>query len=141
MSVNKCILVGRLGSDPEARYSQSGKAVTNFGLATNEYWTDKSTGEKKERTEWHRIVTFGKLAEICRDNLAKSRQVYVEGRLQTRSWNDNDGVKRYTTEIVAQTVRFLGSKPQSAPQETPQPQAADDAPPPSSSDGPSLQEE
>jgi len=108
-SVNKVILIGNLGADPETRYTQNGQPVTNFRIATSERFTSRS-GEPQERTEWHRIVTFGKLAETCRDYLAKGRQVYVEGRLQTRQWDDRDGNKRYTTEIVAQTVRFLGSR-------------------------------
>ncbi|MBW1808322.1 MAG: single-stranded DNA-binding protein [Deltaproteobacteria bacterium] len=107
--VNKAILIGNLGADPEARYTQGGQAVANFSLATSERWTGRD-GQQQERTEWHRIVTFGKLAETCRDYLSKGRQVYVEGRIQTRSWEDRDGKKRYTTEIVAQTVRFLGQR-------------------------------
>ena len=105
--INKAILVGNLGADPEARYTQSGSPVTNFRIATSEKWTSKD-GQPQERTEWHRIVTFGRLAEHCRDYLSKGRQVYVEGRIQTRQWEDRDGNKRYTTEIVAQTVQFLG---------------------------------
>jgi len=105
--INKAILIGNLGADPEARSTQSGSAVTNFRIATNEKWTGRD-GQPQERTEWHRIVTFGRLAEICRDYLSKGRQVYVEGRIQTRQWDDRDGNKRYTTEIVAQTVQFLG---------------------------------
>jgi single-strand DNA-binding protein len=107
MSVNKVILVGRLGQNPEVRYTPSGAAVANFSLATNEAWTDKS-GQKQERTEWHRIVVWGKLAELCNQYLSKGRQAYVEGRLQTREWNDKDGNKKYTTEVQAQTVQFLG---------------------------------
>ncbi len=104
--VNKVILVGRLGADPEIRYTQQGVGVTNFNIATSENWVDKS-GEKQERTEWHRIVVWGKMAETCSQYLAKGRQVFVEGRLQTRQWEDKDGQKRYTTEVVAQTVQFL----------------------------------
>jgi single-strand DNA-binding protein len=106
-SINKVILIGRLGKDPEMRFTPSGKAVTNFTLATNENWLDQS-GEKQERTEWHRIVTWGKLAENCAKLLAKGKQVYVEGRIQTRSWDDKDGNKRYTTEVVANTMQMLG---------------------------------
>jgi len=106
-SVNKVILVGNLGSDPEVKYTPSGAAVANFNIATNENWTSKD-GKKEERTEWHRIVVWNKLAELCGEYLAKGRTVYVEGRLQTREWNDKDGNKRYTTEIVAQTIQFLG---------------------------------
>ncbi|MBY0369141.1 single-stranded DNA-binding protein [bacterium] len=105
--VNKVILIGRLGSDPEVRYTSNGGAVANFNMATNESWMDKS-GQKQERTEWHRIVIWGKLAELCGQYLSKGRQAYVEGRLQTRDWADKEGVKRYTTEVVAQTVQFLG---------------------------------
>jgi single-strand DNA-binding protein len=105
-SVNKVILIGRLGKDPEMRFTPSGRAVTNFTLATNENWTDQS-GERQERTEWHRIVTWGKLAENSAKLLSKGKQVYIEGRLQTRQWDDRDGNKRYTTEIVANTMQIL----------------------------------
>jgi len=105
-SVNKVILIGRLGKDPEMRFTPSGKAVTNFTVATNENWTDQS-GERQERTEWHRIVTWGKLAENSAKLLSKGKQVYIEGRLQTRQWDDRDGNKRYTTEIVANTMQIL----------------------------------
>ena len=108
--INKAILVGRLGSDPEVRYTPSGVAVANFNIATSEEWKDKDSGEKKERTEWHRIVAWSKLGEICGEYLSKGRQVYVEGRIQTRSWEDRDGNKRYTTEIVASDVQFLGGR-------------------------------
>jgi len=108
MSVNKVLLIGRLGNNPEIRYTNTGTAVANFNLATSESWNDKS-GQKQERTEWHRVVVWGKLAELCEKYLAKGRQCFVEGRLQTRSWDDKDGNKRYTTEIVATTVQFLGS--------------------------------
>lgn len=104
--VNKVILVGRLGNDPEIRYTQQGVAVTNFNIATSETWVDKG-GQKQERTEWHRIVVWGKMAETCSQYLAKGRQVFVEGRLQTRQWEDKEGGKRYTTEVVASTVQFL----------------------------------
>ena len=107
--VNKAIVVGNLGIDPELRYTQSGAAVCNLRVATAESWTDKS-GEKQERTEWHNIVVFGRQAENCEKFLKKGRQVYVEGRLQTRSWEDKDGNTRYTTEIVANTVQFLGGR-------------------------------
>src|SRR5689334_11117910 len=109
MSVNKVILVGRLGQNPEVRYTPSGAAVANFSVATNESWTDKS-GQKQERTEWHKVVVWGKLAELCNQFLAKGRQVYLEGRLQTRQWQDKDGQTKYTTEIQAQTVQFLGGE-------------------------------
>jgi len=109
--INKAILVGRLGKDPEVRYTQDGTMVTTFNLATDENWKDKA-GEKNQRTEWHRIVTFGKLAEICGNYLVKGKLVYIEGRIQTRSWDDKDGVKRYTTEIVASDMKMLDSKGQ-----------------------------
>ncbi|HKY61798.1 MAG TPA: single-stranded DNA-binding protein [bacterium] len=106
-SVNKVILIGNLGSDPEVKYTPSGTAVANFNIATNESWLSKD-GKKEERTEWHKIVVWSKLAELCGEYLSKGRPVYIEGRLQTREWNDKDGNKRYTTEIVAQTIQFLG---------------------------------
>ncbi|MCP5039982.1 MAG: single-stranded DNA-binding protein [bacterium] len=106
-SINKVILIGNLGRDPELRYTQSGQAVANFTLATNENYTNRS-GEKVEQTEWHRIVVWGKTAELCAQYLAKGRPAYVEGRLQTRDWEDKEGVKRQTTEINAMTVQFLG---------------------------------
>ena len=106
--VNKVILVGRLGADPEVRYTNTGTAVANFNMATSSSYTDKS-GEKTEKTEWHRIVAFGKLGEICGEYLAKGKQVYIEGRLQTRDWEDRDGNKRKTTEIVAGTMQMLGA--------------------------------
>ncbi|GAB4411488.1 MAG: single-stranded DNA-binding protein SSB1 [Bacteriovoracaceae bacterium] len=108
MSVNKVILVGRLGQDPELKYTPSGSAVCNFSLATSETWADKG-GQKQERTEWHRVVVWGKLAELCNQYLAKGRQAYVEGSLRTRSWDDKSGQKRYTTEIMANTVQFLSA--------------------------------
>jgi single-strand DNA-binding protein len=108
-SVNKVILVGNLGRDPELRYIQSGQAVANFSVATNEKWKDKE-GNNQERTEWHRIIVWGKSAENCAQYLQKGRSVYVEGRLQTRDWEDKEGNKRTTTEIVAQTVQFIGGR-------------------------------
>jgi single-strand DNA-binding protein len=106
-SVNKVILIGNLGRDPEIRFTASGAPVCNFSLATNEQWKDKN-GQKQERTEWHRIVVWGKQAEICKEYLAKGRQVYVEGNLQTREWNDREGNKRTTTEIRAARIQLLG---------------------------------
>jgi single-strand DNA-binding protein len=108
-SVNKVILVGNLGRDPEIRYTQQGTAVANFTLATTNRFKNRS-GEMEERTEWHRIVAWDKLAEICGQYLAKGRQVYIEGRLQTREWEDKDGNKRSTTEVVAQTMQMLGRR-------------------------------
>lgn len=107
-SVNKAILIGNLGADPEIKYTPSGTAVANFSLATHEQWTNKD-GEKGERTEWHRIVAWGRLGEICGEYLKKGSPIYIEGRIQTRSWEDRDGNKRYTTEIVAQAMQMLGS--------------------------------
>ena len=108
-SVNKVILVGNLGRDPETRYMPDGGAVTNVSIATTESWKDKGSGEKQEKTEWHRVAFFGKLAEIAGEYLKKGSQIYVEGRLQTREW-EKDGVKRYTTEIIANSMQMLGSR-------------------------------
>ncbi len=105
-SINKVMLIGNLGSDPEVRYTQGGAAVANFNIATNEKWTNKQ-GEPQERTEWHKIVVWGRVAENCGKYLSKGRSVYVEGSIQTRDWEDKDGNKRYTTEINARTVQFL----------------------------------
>ena len=109
-SVNKVIIVGNLGRDPETRYMPNGDAVTNIAVATTESWKDKNSGEKKELTEWHRITFYRKLAEIAGQYLKKGSQVYVEGRLQTRKWTDKEGVERYTTEIIADTMQMLGSR-------------------------------
>ena len=108
--VNKVILIGNLGRDPEVRYSPSGSAVANVTLATSESWKDKYSGEKQEKTEWHRVVFFGRLAEIAGEYLKKGSQVFVEGRLQTRKWQDKEGKDRYTTEIVANEMQMLGSR-------------------------------
>ncbi|APV49801.1 single-stranded DNA-binding protein [Betaproteobacteria bacterium GR16-43] len=108
-SVNKVILVGNLGRDPETRYMPEGGAVTNISIATTDTWKDKTSGEKQEKTEWHRVAFFGRLAEIAGEYLKKGSQVYVEGRLQTREW-EKDGVKRYTTEIIADRMQMLGSR-------------------------------
>ncbi|MCL6392471.1 single-stranded DNA-binding protein [Pectobacterium atrosepticum] len=115
--VNKVILVGHLGQDPEIRYMPNGGAVANITLATSETWRDKQSGEQKEKTEWHRVVLFGKLAEVAGEYLRKGSQVYIEGSLQTRKWADQAGVERYTTEIVVNvggTMQMLGSRPNSA---------------------------
>jgi single-strand DNA-binding protein len=109
--VNKALLIGRLGADPEVRYTPDGTMVTNFRLATDLQWKDKN-GEKLQRTEWHRIVAYGKLAEICSNYLSKGKLIFIEGRIQTRSWEDKDGVKRSTTEIVAANMQMLDSKGQ-----------------------------
>lgn len=115
--VNKVILVGNLGQDPEVRYLPNGGAVANITLATSESWRDKQTGETKEKTEWHRVVLFGKLAEVAGEYLRKGSQVYIEGALQTRKWTDNAGVEKYTTEIVVNvggTMQMLGGKQDSS---------------------------
>jgi single-strand DNA-binding protein len=108
--INKVILIGNLGAEPEVRYMPSGQAVANVRLATNESWRDKETGENQERTEWHAVVFFGKLAEIVKEYLHKGSQVYVEGRIRTRKWQDRDGHDRYTTEIVANDMQMLGGR-------------------------------
>src|SRR3954462_10527318 len=105
----KTVLIGNLGADPEVRFTPGGQAVANFRIATSESWNDKS-GQKQERTEWHRIVVWGKLAELCGEYLAKGRQCFVEGRLQTREWTDKENKKNYTTEVVASNVVFLGGR-------------------------------
>jgi single-strand DNA-binding protein len=109
-SVNKVILIGHAGKDPEVRYTASGSAVANVAIATNEVWKDKQSSESQERTEWHTVVFYGRLAEIAGEYLRKGRQVYVEGRLQTRKWQDKNGQDRYTTEIVATEMKLLGSR-------------------------------
>jgi len=108
--INKVILVGNLGNDPEVRYSQSGSAMTTISIATSESWKDKATGEQKERTEWHRVKFFGKLAEIAGEYLKKGSQVYVEGRLRTDKYTDKNGVERYTTDVFADDMQMLGGK-------------------------------
>lgn len=133
--VNKVILIGNLGGDPEVRYTQSGAAVANFNIATQEVWV--KDGNKEERTEWHRIVAFGRLGEICGEYLSKGSKVYIEGRIQTRQWDDKDGNKRYTTEIVAREMKMLSPKNQQggqgsnlSPEEPPlaEPVMGDDVP-------------
>lgn len=109
MSLNKAMVIGNLGDDPEVRFTGSGQAVATLNIATNESWMDKQ-GQKQDRTEWHRVVVWGKQAEHCKEFLSKGRQVFVEGRIQTRDWQDKEGQKRYTTEIVAQRVQFLGGR-------------------------------
>lgn len=137
--VNKVILIGNLGAAPELRFTPSQQAVANFRIATNEKWTDKS-GQKQERTEWHRIVVWGKLAELCGQYLSKGRTVYVEGRLQTREWLDKEQRKNYTTEVVAQTVQFLDKKGDAPAAGVGAQSGADDfGPPPPDMDMPSPQ--
>jgi single-strand DNA-binding protein len=109
-SVNKVILIGNLGADPEIRRTQDGRPIANLRLATSESWKDKTSGEKKEATEWHRVAFFGRLAEIAGQYLKKGRQVYIEGALRTRKWQDKDGQDRYTTEVVASEMKMLGSR-------------------------------
>jgi single-strand DNA-binding protein len=106
--INKVILVGSLGNDPEVRYSAAGNAVANISIATNEQWTDKQSGQKNEKTEWHRVVLFNRLGEIAGEYLKKGSQVYIEGKLQTRKWQDQNGQDRYTTEVVANEMQMLG---------------------------------
>lgn len=141
--VNKVIIIGTCGQDPETRYLPNGNAVTNLSLATNESWKDKQTGQQQERTEWHRVVLFGKVAEIAGEYLRKGSQVYVEGKLQTREW-EKDGIKRYSTEIVVDMggqMQLLGGKPDGQPrqeqagrQPAPRPQQSQQAAPPDAFD-------
>lgn len=109
-SINKVILIGNLGRDPESRYAPSGDAICNLTLATTETWKDKTTGERREATEWHRVVFFGRLAEIAQQYLRKGSQIYVEGRLQTRKWQDQNGNDRYTTEVRGDEMKMLGRR-------------------------------
>lgn len=111
--VNQVILIGRLGKEPETRATQDGKTITNITLATSESWTDRNTGQKQERTEWHRVVFFGKLAEIAAEYLDKGKLCYIGGSLRTRKWQDNNGQDRYTTEVVAKDMQMLSGKGES----------------------------
>lgn len=118
--VNKCIILGNLGNDPEVKYTASGSAIANLTVATSESWNDKATGEKRESVEWHRVVLFGKLAEVAGEYLRKGSQVYIEGQLRTRKWTDNAGVEKYTTEIVVGmngVMQMIGGKQESKPQQ------------------------
>jgi single-strand DNA-binding protein len=133
-SVNKVILVGNLGRDPETRYLPSGEAVTNISIATTSSWKDKASGEKKEETEWHRVSAFGRLAEIMGEYLKKGSQVYIEGQLRTRKWQDKEGKDRYTTEIRADVMQMLGSRagagePRGEPRSEPAPKGEGGAKP------------
>ena len=131
--INKVILVGHLGNDPETRYMPSGGAVTNLRIATSESWKDKNTGDQQERTEWHNVAMFGRLAEISAEYLRKGSQVYIEGRLRTRKWEDRDGNDRWTTEVVANEMQMLGGRPGSgAPAKTGSESTSASAPIPSS---------
>lgn len=114
-SINKVILIGNLGKDPETRYMPNGDAVTNVTLATSESWFDKESGERQERTEWHRVVFYRKLAEIAGEYLTKGAPIYVEGKISTRKWTDKEGIERYATEIIAGELRMLGHKPRVEP--------------------------
>ena len=117
--VNKCIILGNLGNDPEVKYTASGSAIANLTVATSESWNDKATGEKREAVEWHRVVLFGKLAEVAGEYLRKGSQVYIEGQLRTRKWTDNSGVEKYTTEIVVGmngVMQMIGGKQEGKPQ-------------------------
>jgi len=126
--INKVIIVEHLGNDPEMRSMPNGEAVANISVATSEAWTDKNTGERREVTEWHRIVFYRKLAEICGQYLKKGAQVYIEGRLRTRKWQDQNGQDRYTTEIQGDVMQMLGTRPQSADgANNPQPMPQQDA--------------
>ena len=127
--VNKCTFIGNLGSDPETRYTNQGKAVCNFSIAISETWKDKDTGQRQERTEWIRIVAFGRLGEICGEYLKKGSKVYIEGAMRTRKWQDQSGQDRYTTEIVAEEMQMLGSRSDQAaapPQQAPAGSGFDD---------------
>jgi single-strand DNA-binding protein len=126
-SLNRVMLIGNLGRDPEVRYTQGGSPVANFTLATNERYTD-SSGERKEKTEWHRVVCFGKQAEVVGEYTRKGRQVFVEGSLQTREWTDREGNKRYTTEVRAQRVVLLGSRPGSGEVQAARDEGGEDVP-------------
>ena len=109
-SVNKALIIGNLGQDPEIKYTQSGSPVANLSVATSERWKDKNTGEQKEQTEWHRVVVFGRLAEIAEQYLKKGSKVFIEGKIQTRDWEDAEGNKKYTTEVVAREMTMLNSR-------------------------------
>ena len=126
-SVNKTTLVGNLGADPEIRYMPDGTATATLAIATTDAWKDKTTGEKKEKTEWHRVVFFKGLAEIAEKYLKKGSQIYVEGKLRTRKWTDKEGIDRYTTEIVGREMQMLGKKPAGEEQTPPKVQEAPDA--------------
>ncbi len=131
--INKVIIVGNLGSDPETRYMPSGSAVTNLTVATNESWKDKQTGEQKDRTEWHKVAMFNRLAEVAAEYLRKGSQVYIEGKLRTRKWQDKNGQDRWTTEIIADEMQMLGgrgggSAPMNSPPDSPPDSLSDSAP-------------
>ncbi len=145
-SVNKVILVGNLGRDPEVRYGNDNNAICNISVATTSNWKDKQTGERKEDTEWHRVVFYGRLAEIAGEYLKKGRSVYIEGRLKTRKWTDKENIERYTTEIIAEQMQMLGGRDSmgggdadfDAPQSAPAPRARAAAPAPARSPAPAA---
>ena len=124
--VNKVILVGNVGNDPDVRYTANGQAVANLSIATSEVWRDKATGEKQERTEWHRVVFFGKAAEVVRDYTKKGSKLFVEGALKTRKWEDKNGIERYTTEIVSSDLQMLDGRSDQSMSEAPQMQGSTD---------------
>lgn len=126
-SVNKTTLVGNLGADPDIRYMPDGTPTATLAIATTDAWKDKATGEKKEKTEWHRVVFFKGLAEVAQKYLKKGSQIYVEGKLRTRKWTDKDGIDRYTTEIVGREMQMLGKKPADETQDAPRSDAPSDA--------------
>lgn len=140
-SVNKIILLGHLGADPETRYMPNGDAVTTIRMATTEAWKDKTTGEKREITEWHRVVFYRKLAEIVSQYVKKGAPLYIEGRIRTRKWQDKDGQDRYATEIEAQEMQMLGSKPQGAGRAPEPPAEGSRRPPASGSTPPGFDED
>jgi len=133
--INKVILVGRLGKDPEVRYMPNGNAVASLTLATSETWKDKNTGQQQDKTEWHRIVMFRRLAEIAGEYLKKGSQIYIEGKLQTRKWQDQNGQDRYTTEIIADELQMLGGRNSAATEQQPEP----NTPTPSAQPAPAAQ--
>lgn len=134
-TVNKAMILGRLGADPEVRYSQQGKAVANLSIATTETYNDKQSGEKKEKTEWHRVVLFNRPAEIAGEYLVKGSLVYIEGTIQTRKWQDRDGNDKYTTEIVGRDLKMIGGKGESGQQKQPESRAHPAAPGPGYDEG------
>lgn len=136
--VNKAIVLGRLGKDPELKYTPSGVAVANFSVATSESWKDKETGEKRENTQWHRLVAWRRLGEVCGEFLKKGSLVFIEGKMETRSWEDQDGNKRWTTEVIAQKMQMLGGKRDQEPESEP---ATPPPEPPASSQGSFLPED
>lgn len=127
--INKVILIGNLGADPEVRHTAGGSAVANLSIATSEAWRDKRSGELKEQTEWHRVVLFGKVAEIAGQYLSKGGKVYIEGRLQTRKWQDRDGIDRWTTEIVGNEMQMIGGKPEQSGRPSRESASRPEAPP------------